>query len=62
MSLNICTLYLEFSELAGEELTGPLTIDIKPEKLKKLKKQIEKGDKLRKKKKLKVFSFLCRLL
>lgn len=35
-------------------MTGPLTIDIKPEKLKKLKAKVDKGEKPRKKKKLKV--------
>jgi len=57
-------LYTEFSELITEEMTGPLTIDIKPDKLKKLKKQVENKtpDKPRKKKKLKVSQFFRRLL
>ncbi|XP_052282476.1 lysine-specific demethylase 5A-like isoform X2 [Dreissena polymorpha] len=47
---------MEFDDLLGqEEMTGPLTIDIKPEKLKKIAKKFpEKGDKQRKKKKLKL--------
>ncbi|XP_060607947.1 lysine-specific demethylase 5A-like isoform X1 [Ruditapes philippinarum] len=45
---------MEFQDIMTEELTGPLTIDIKPDKLKKLKAKIEKGEKPRKKKKLKV--------
>ena len=57
-------MYTEFSELITEEMTGPLTIDIKPDKLKKLKKQVENKtpDKPRKKKKLKVSQFFRRLL
>ena len=57
-------MYTEFSELITEEMTGPLTIDIKPDKLKKLKKQVENKtpDKPRKKKKLKVSQFFRGLL
>lgn len=42
-------------------MTGPLTIDIKPEKLKKIKKPVDKGDKLKKKKKLKVYHRYLRI-
>ncbi|XP_052780089.1 lysine-specific demethylase 5A-like isoform X2 [Mya arenaria] len=47
---------MEFEEIipTTEELTGPLCIDIKPDKLKKLKKPGDKLDKPRKKKKIKL--------
>ena len=47
--------FVEISDILDDVLS-PLTMDIKPDKLKlkKLKKQLEKGDKPKKKKKLKV--------
>lgn len=46
---------MEMSDLLGD-ISPPLTMDIKPEKmkLKKIKKQLDKGEKIKKKKKLKL--------